>query len=311
MNILIAGGTGLIGQALTAELLSRGYKVTILTRNPQKQRALPPGVTLVAWDGKSPNGWGHLIESTDAIINLAGTSIAGENMFAIFTRRWNDDYKRDILESRLDAGQALTMAIQAAEQKPKVLLQASAVGYYGPRGAESVDEQTPPGHDYFMADVCQAWERSTHQIEELGVRQVIIRMGLVLATYGGILPMMLLPFRLFAGGVLGSGEQVISWIHINDIVRSICFLLEDETIRGVYNLTAPNPVTNAQFAKIAGNTLRRPSFLTVPSFALKLLLGEKAALILDGQHVLPEGLLAAGYDFQFTELEQALNHLLK
>jgi uncharacterized protein (TIGR01777 family) len=311
MNVLIAGGTGLIGQALTAELQARGYQVTILTRTPEKHVRRLPGATLVAWDGKSTNGWGHLVESADAIVNLTGASIGGENMFAIFTQRWSDAYKRLILESRLNAGQALTEAVRAAERKPKLLLQSSAVGYYGPLGDEPIDEEEPPGYDYFMSDVCQAWEGSTRQVEELGVRHVVMRTGLVMTTDGGILPMMLLPFRLFVGGVLGSGKQVISWIHIRDAVRAMCFLLEGESGNGAYNLTAPNPVNYAQFAKIAGKALRRPYIMPVPSFALRLILGEKAALVLDGQRVLPSRLIDAGFTFDFTDLEPALRDLLE
>jgi uncharacterized protein (TIGR01777 family) len=310
MNVLITGGTGLIGRVLAAELLAQGNQVTVLTRNPEKRSVLPPGINLVAWDGKSPDGWGHLVESTDVIINLAGASIAGENLPAIVAQRWSDENKRLILESRLNAGQALTMAIQAAEHKPKVLVQASAVGVYGPHGAESLDEETPPGRDYFLAAVCKAWEDSTRHIEELGVRRVIIRTGLVMTTGGGILPMMLLPFRLFAGGVLGSGEQVISWVYIRDVVEAILFLLEDVGSEGAYNLTAPNPVTYEEFANIAGKLMRRPAFLPVPSFALRFILGEKATLVLDGQRVLPKRLLAAGYDFHFEEMDLALRHLL-
>lgn len=310
MNVLMTGGTGLIGRALVTTLLARGHQVTILTRNPEKHGVVVPGATLVAWDGKSSQGWGHLMESTDAVINLAGASIAGENMLAIFSRRWSDAYKKRIRQSREDGGRALTAAIQAAANKPSVLVQASAVGYYGPQGAEPVDENTPPGDD-FMADVCQAWAASTESVVAMGVRRVIIRSGLVMSQEGGILPMMLLPFRLFVGGPLGGGQQAVSWIHIRDQAEAICFLVEKETAEGAYNLTAPNPVTNAQFGKIAGKLLRRPSFLPVPSFALKLLLGEKAALIVEGQHVLPRRLLEEGYRFNFSELEPALLDLLK
>jgi uncharacterized protein (TIGR01777 family) len=308
MNVLVTGGTGLVGRALVKELLARGHQVTILSRNPEKHRQAVPGASLAAWDGRSSQGWGDLVEEADAVINLAGASIAGENIFAIFGQRWNDAYKQRVRRSREEGGRALTEAIQAAARKPRLLLQASAVGYYGPRGAESVDEATPSGHD-FMAEVCRAWETSTQQVTTLGVRHVVIRSGLVMSREGGILPMMLLPFRMFVGGPLAGGQQVVSWIHIRDQVEAICFLVESETAEGVYNLTAPIPVTNAQFAKIAGKVLRRPAFFPVPSFALKMLLGEKATLVIEGQRVLPNRLIAEGYQFHFSELEEALRDL--
>ncbi len=310
MKVLMSGGTGLVGQALTEELLARGNQVTILTRNPEKRGDLPPSATLVAWDSESPEGWGELVASTDAVVNLAGASIAGKDTLAILTQRWNDEYKRLILESRVDAGRAMTMAIQAAEHKPKVLVQASAMGYYGPQESEAVDEDAPPGDD-FMAEVCQAWEGSTRPVEELGVRRVILRSGLVMSTAGGILPIMLLPFRLFVGGPLAGGQQHVSWIHIRDQVEAICFLLENETAQGPYNMTTPNPLTSAQFGKIAGKVLRRPSIFPVPKFALKLVLGEKADLVVNGQRVLPKRLLAAGYEFKFPEMESALRDLVQ
>jgi len=300
----------MMGQALVKELLTRGHQVTILTRNPEKGKSIAPGATLVAWDGKSSDGWGHLIETTDAVIHLAGESIAGENIVAIFTRRWSEENKRRIRQSRVNGGRALTAAIQAASHKPRVLVQASAVGYYGHRGTEPVDENTPAGDD-FMADVCQAWEASTLPVAAMGVRHVIIRSGLVMCREGGIMPIMLLPFRLFAGGPLAGGGQYVPWIHIRDQVEAICFLMEKEEAGGVYNLAAPNPVTNAQFAKIAGRVLHRPAFFPVPRFMLKMVLGEKAALVVTGQNILSNRLVEAGYNFHFTELEPALTELLR
>ena len=309
MKILITGGTGLIGQALTKELLAKGHQVTILSRNPQKYQADMPDVAFVAWNGRTPEGWGHLIEETDAVVNLAGASIAGEGLGGILTQRWSDDVKQRIRQSRTDAGQAITKAIEAAENKPSVLIQSSAVGYYGPRGGEAVAENAAPGDD-FLARVCVAWEESTQAVEAMGMRRVIIRTGLVLTEEGGILPMMLLPFRLFVGGPIGSGRQGIPWIHIRDEVNAIVYLLENEAAGGAYNLTAPNPVNSKQFGKAAGKVLGRPSFFPTPAFALKLALGEKAALVLDGQRAVPTRLQEAGYGFAFSELEPALRDLL-
>lgn len=309
MHILIAGGTGLIGQALIRQLLLQGHEVTILSRNPQKLEAEMPGVSLLKWDGRSSKGWGHIIEETDAVINLAGASIAGEGLLNIVTQRWNRENKRRIQQSRVNAGQAIVQAIEAADNKPQVLVQASAVGYYGPRDSEDVAEGSPPGTDY-LAQVCVDWENCTKAVEEMGVRRVVIRTGLILTEDGGILPIMLLPFRLFVGGPVGSGKQGVSWIHMQDEVQAIIYLIENETAQGVYNLTAPKPVTYAEFGKTAGKVMKRPSFIPVPSFALKMVLGEKSMLVLDGQRVVPSRLLEAGFNFRFAELQPALQNLL-
>lgn len=305
MNILLTGGTGLIGLALTAELVVKGHHVTILSRSPKAHREEMPGVEMVEWDGRTAEGWGHLIETSDAVVNLAGASIAGAGLVNIFTQHWNEARKQRIRQSRRYVGQAVVQAVEAAKNKPRVLVQASAVGYYGPRSSEDVAEDSPPGDD-FLAQVCVDWEDSTRAVEAMGVRRVIIRTGLVLSDEGGILPVMLLPFRLFVGGPIGSGRQAIPWIHIQDEVKAIVFLLENEAAQGAYNLSAPNPVTNAQFGKIAGKVLRRPSLIPVPSLALKLLLGEKATLVLDGQRAVPSKLTEAGYGFTYVELESAL-----
>jgi uncharacterized protein (TIGR01777 family) len=310
MNVLITGGTGLIGHVLTESLLADGHRVTVLTRNPQKAKnILPSDVIPLQWDGRSPEGWGHIIGETDAIVNLAGESIAGDSMIAILTRRWTDVQKERIKQSRLDVGKALVSAIQGAKKKPDVFIQASAVGYYGPHGDEALTESAPGGTD-FLAKVCQAWEASTSEVEKLGVRRVVIRSGLVLSTKGGILPIMLLPFRLFVGGPLGSGKQIIPWIHILDQVNAIRFLLENQSAQGAFNLSAPNPVNSARFGRIAGRVLRRPNWFTTPGFALKLALGEKASLVLGGQQAVPQKLLKAGYEIKFKNLEPALQDLL-
>jgi len=311
MNILITGGTGLIGQGLSAALIEAGHHITVLTRNPKKgMLVIPSSVTLIKWDGYSTDGWSHLIEETDAVINLAGQSIAGESLPFFLTRRWSEEQKNRIKQSRVDAGQVLVTAIEMAEKKPSVLIQSSAVGYYGLRDDEDIPESTPAGRD-FLAEVCQVWEDSTLKVEQMGVRRVVIRSGLVFAPKGGILPIMLLPFRLFVGGPLGSGTQAVSWIHIQDQVDAIRFLVENRGAQGAYNLSAPNPVSNAEFGRITGRVLRRPYWIPVPGFALKLVLGEKASLVLDGQRAVPQRLLEAGYKFRFETLEPTLQDLLK
>ncbi len=309
MRILMSGGTGFIGRALTKELLARGHQVTILSRNPQKHQVTMPDAQLVQWDGRTLEGWGHLMEDSDAVINLAGASIAGDGLVNIFTQPWNEENKQRIRQSRLYAGQALVQAMEAAANKPRVLLQSSAVGYYGPHGDDALSEDNPAGND-FLAQVCQEWESSTQPVEEMGVRRVVFRSGLVMSPEGGILPMMLLPFRLFVGGPLGHGRQAVPWIHMQDEVQALIYLMENEAAQGVYNLSAPNPVNYAQFSKVAGKVMKRPSFFPVPGFVLKLVLGKKSTLVLDGQRAVPTRLLKAGYKFTYAHLESALRNLL-
>lgn len=310
MRIIITGGTGLIGRALAKNLTAAKHEVILLTRDPQWVVGMPEAARIVRWDGKTAQGWGELADGAGAIINLAGQSIAGESLSDIFFTRWSKTYKASILNSRLNAGKAVTEAITAAKNKPALLLQASAVGFYGPRAAEPVDESTPAGSD-FLAQVCQQWEQSTQSVESLGVRRVILRTGLVLAPKGGILPIMALPFRLFAGGPIGSGKQYIPWIHLQDEIGAIEFLLKHPQASGAYNLTAPQPLTNAEFGRALGRVLFRPAFIPTPAFALKLVLGEKATLVLDGQNAIPRRLLAEGYQFKFTDAHSALQDLLK
>ncbi len=310
MNILITGGTGLIGNALSAALLADGHQVSVLTRNPDRARnALPSDVLPLKWQNTDIEALSRLIEENDAVINLAGESIAGENLLGILTKRWTKEGKKRIQQSRVDMGETLVKAIDMAAKKPRVFIQASAVGYYGMTGDEPINENKPKGDD-FLAETCAIWEDSTAMLDEMGIHRIIIRTGLVLAAKGGILPIMLLPFRLFAGGKLGSGEQYVPWIHLEDEVNAICFLLNAEDARGAYNLSAPTPVKQRELAKIAGRILRRPSFIPMPGFILKLVLGEKSTLVLDGQHAIPENLETEGFTFKFTDFETALADLI-
>ncbi|MCJ7714930.1 MAG: TIGR01777 family oxidoreductase, partial [Anaerolineales bacterium] len=236
---------------------------------------------------------------------LAGTNIAGSNPLQM---RWTPNRKKQILTSRVIAGEKLTAAIQLAVVKPEVLIQASAVGYYGHTGSDPVDETNFPGAD-FLADVCQQWEDSTSPVESLGVRRVITRIGLVLSPEGGLLPLLSLPFRIYLGGKIGSGKQGMSWVHIHDVVNSIQFLVENLQAQGAYNLTAPNPVINQQFAQSLGKSLRKPAWFPVPEFILKFALGESATLALDGRQVFPKRLLEAGYQFEYSSLQPALDNI--
>ncbi len=301
MSVIILGGSGLIGRALAASLATDGYDVVILSRNPQRVPALPSGIRAEQWDGCSAEGWGFLANGAEAIVNLAGENLAAG--------RWAAERKRQILASRLNPGQAVVQAVQTTTRKPAVLIQASAVGYYGPRGDQELAEDAPPGQD-FAAQVVREWEASTAPVEALGVRRVLIRSGVVLSAKGGALPRMLMPFRLFAGGRLGSGRQWLSWIHIADEVDAIRFLIQNRAARGVFNLTAPNPVMNAEFSRIVGRILGRPAWLPTPALALRLVFGEMATVLLDGQRAIPQHLLHMGFAFRFPGLEAALRNLL-
>jgi uncharacterized protein (TIGR01777 family) len=310
MRAIITGGTGLIGRALARELSQSGYEVILLSRNPEKATGLPSNTRVIYWDGRTANSWGELVEGAEAIVNLAGESLAGESLLALILNRWSARRKSSILESRLNAGRAVVQAVQLARQKPKVVIQASAVGYYGSRGEEELTELSEPAHD-FLARVCSEWEVSTAQVEQLGVRRVVIRTGgVALSTEGGAFPFMLLPFRLFAGGPLGNGNQWFSWIHIADEARAIRFLIENSNATGAFNLCSPNPIRNGEFSHILGKVLRRPSFLPVPGFALQLAFGEKAGLLTGSQKQFPKRLLELGFTFQYPDAESALRDLL-
>lgn len=306
MRVLIAGGSGLIGRELADRLASSGYEVFVLSRSPQRVGALPKGVQAVGWDGKTSHGWGYLADGAGAIINLAGENIAGDGFFP---QRWTEERKQSIRDSRLQAGQAIVEAIRSASQKPAVLIQSSAIGFYGPRGAEELDENSPAGQDY-MAGVCLDWERSTQAVEAMGTRRVVIRTGVVLSKRGGAFPRLVLPFKFFIGGPMGNGQQVLSWIHIQDLVSAIQFLMENPNAQGVFNLTAPAPVTNAEFSRLVGKVMGRPSFVPVPAFAMRLMFGEVSTVVLDGQRVLPKRLQALGFEFRFPQAESAIRDLL-
>jgi len=274
-----------------------------LSRNPKRGgESLPPQVKIVNWDARTAEGWADLADGAYAIINLAGENIG--------SGRWTERKKRMILESRLTAGKAVIEAVEKLENKPKVVIQASGIGYYGDRGDEVLDEFSSPDSG-FLTEVAKRWEESTKKVESFGVRHVIIRTGVVLGAGGGFLSRVLLPFRLFVGGRLGSGKQWIPWIHIDDEVGVIVFLMEKEKLQGVFNLTAPNPLTSEEFFRFLGKAMRRPSWLPVPNFVLRLLLGEMAQeLILSGQRAMPKRLLDSGYDFLYPYAESALRQIL-
>jgi hypothetical protein len=307
MRAIITGGTGLIGSALAENLTKDGHEVTVLTRNPQKASHLPENVKAVAWDGQSAQGWGHLADEADAIINLAGENISGEGMFP---SRWTPERKQRIIDSRVNAGKAVMEALQGAKKKPQVLVQASAMGYYPPSDEQRYTEEDAPGND-FQADVLIKYEASTQAAEALGIRRVILRSGIVLSNRGGAFIPQVLPFKMLVGGPLGNGKQGYSWIHIADEVAAIRFLIENKDASGAFNLTSPYPLSNGEFGKVIGKVMGRPSFFPVPAFALKLVFGEVSSILLQGRYVLPKRLQEMGFKFNFPDAESAVADLLK
>jgi hypothetical protein len=308
MRVVITGGTGLIGRALSANPAADGHEVIVLSRFPERAPDLATVAQLVRWDGSTAEGWAHLADGADAIVNLAGANLAGPGFFP---SRWTEKRKQEIRESRIRVGQAVTEAVAPVSQRPEVVIQVSGVGYYGPHGDETLDEDTLPGTDLMAHLAHEEWEPSTKAVEELGVRRVIVRSGGVLDAKRGALPRLVLPFRLFAGGPIGSGRQWLSWIHREDEVRAIRFLIENQEARGPFNLCTPNPVTYGQLARALGRVMGRPSWIPLPGFAMKLAFGEVSSVLLEGQRVLPRRLQEAGFEFRFPEIEGALRDLLK
>jgi uncharacterized protein (TIGR01777 family) len=300
MKIVIAGGSGFLGRALTAALRGGGHDVVVLTRAGRAPSA--GAARAVAW---SPDGaagpWSSEISGADAVINLAGESIAG--------RRWSAAHKTLIQESRVSATRSLVAAMRTAAAPPAVFVSGSAVGYYGPRGDEPVTEADPAGSD-FLARVCVQWEEEALRAGGAQTRVVLIRTGLVLARGGGALPEMLPPFRFGAGGPVGSGRQYWPWIHRDDWVGLVLWAAAHHAVSGAVNATAPNPVTNREFAASLGRALHRPSFMPAPGFALRLLLGEMAdALLLSGQRAVPAVAQRLGFTFTFANVDAALNDI--
>ncbi len=302
MRVIITGGSGFIGRALGANLASDGHEVIALSRTPGAVRGLPRGMRATGWDVHSGEGWSDLADGAQAIVNLAGENLSHWP--------WTAERKRRFLESRMGAGRAVADAVHRARIKPRVVVQASGVGYYGPRGGEEIPESTAPGAD-FLARLAVDWEASSAEVETRGVRRAIIRTGLPLGLHGGAFPLMRLPFLFFAGGPLGSGSQGLPWIHLEDEVRAIRFLIERPDARGAFNLAAPQPVTNRQFARTLGKVMRRPSIVPAPAFAMRLALGETASVLLTGQRAIPARLAEMGFAFKFVELEDALRDVLK
>lgn len=297
MRVVIAGGSGFIGKALTETFLQAGHEVYILTR---KHKENSKNLTYVQWltDGSMPE---KQLDNIDAFINLAGESIADG--------RWTNERKKRILDSRIKATQESIQLMKRLQPRPRVFINASAIGYYGSSLSETFTENSTSSEENFLTTVAQKWEEEARLAEELGIRTVMARIGLVLDKTEGALPKMVLPYKMFAGGSLGSGEQWYSWIHINDLASLFLFATENANISGALNITAPTPLRMKDFGKELGKALHRPHFLPAPSFALKILLGEMSILLLEGQKVIPQKALNHGFQFKYDKLEVALSEI--
>ena len=300
MKVVIAGGSGFIGSMLVRRLCDRHDSVTVLSRKPAPSRGTS-SMKWQAWQPGVPGEWETEIDGADGVINLAGEGIA--------EKRWTERQKELIRSSRIDTTWAIVAAIAKAKAKPKFLINASAVGYYGPHGDEMLTEKNGPGTNY-LAQVCVSWEKEASKAQEHGVRVLLLRTGIVLGKGKGALAKMVKPFRFFVGGPLGSGQQWMPWIHIEDEIGLILFLMENENSRGPFNATAPNPVTMEEFCKALGKVLKRPSWASVPASVLTLALGEMADMLLTGQRALPETAQKLGYKFKHSTITQALESLV-
>ena len=303
MKIVIAGGTGFLGSPLAEMYAEEGHDVRVLTRGlmPGDTRHDPgtgvPGVTRVGWkaDGKS-GAWASALEDADGLINLAGESIAG--------KRWTPQRKAQLHDSRILATRSLAVAVKAASRPPVVFISGSAVGYYGASGEDLKTETSPAGSD-FLAQLCEEWEREARAAARPEVRLVLLRTGIVIERSGGALIEMMRPFRFFVGGRIGSGRQFVSWIHRLDWIEMVRWLVQTASVSGAVNATAPNPVTNREFARKLGRAMRRPSVVPAPAFALRLVLGPMAESILTGQRVVPAIAQKHGYHFRYPDIDQA------
>jgi uncharacterized protein (TIGR01777 family) len=299
MKVLLAGGTGFMGRHLIKSLIADNHQVWVLSRNPNKMIA---DVQIVAWDGKTTDGWGHLVNEMDAVVNLCGLSTSNWP--------WTERKKERFRTSRVQPGLALASAIREASQRPGVFIQISGINHYGLRGEDIADESTPPADDY-LAQLTVAWEDATKSVEEVGVRRVVCRTAVVLARDAILLWLMALPVRLFVGGRFGSGEQALPWIHIDDQIGAIRFLMENPAAKGPFNLIAPQTTSNAEFMRTLAKVLQRPYWFHIPAFLLRLALGEMSVMILEGRFSKPERLFEMGYNMHFSNLEEALRDIFK
>lgn len=301
-KVIVTGATGLVGTALCKTLVKNNYEVVVFTRDVNKGRSELTFVnTFVKWDYRKPHEWMNAIDGSFAVVHLAGANL--------FAKRWNDKYKKLILESREVSTRNIVHAIAEANNKPSVLISSSAVGIYGSRGDELLTESTSLGSD-FLSSVCKAWEYEASKVEDYGIRRVSIRTGVIINKHEGALKEMLLPFKLFVGGPLGSGNQWFSWIHLEDIINIYVYSLEKD-LSGPVNGSSPNPVRMKEMARELGKTLSRPSIFKVPEFAIRLAVGESASSVTGSLRVIPEKLNQSGFSFQYPNLKGALINILK
>lgn len=296
MNILVAGGSGFLGTALTKSFLADGHKVFILTRSVKKIN----NVESIMWDGKTLKGWSERLNEMDVVIHLTGKSLS--------TFPWTSSTKKSFLDSRLTPGLLLASAIQASVKRPSIFVQSSGINYYGLSGSLA-DESTPPAND-FLAQLAVQWENATKSLDDLGVRRIVIRSAPVLGKDAALLNLMTLPIKLFFGGKFGSGKQAMPWIHIKDWVGAVRFLIANENARGAYNFIAPAQTSNAEFNQTIAQVLNRPYWFHIPEFLLRNILGEMSVMILDGRFSQPKRLIESGYQFQFPSLKEAIEDLL-
>lgn len=326
-RVVVTGATGMIGRALCRELGARGYQVVAFSRDPERaRRAVPGAAEYVAWQPAESGAWASAIDGAYGVIHLAGASLFG--------KRWSESYKREIIASREIGTRGLVNAMARAQARPKAFVSMSAVGYYGPRGGEPIDERAPVGRD-FLARVCEIWEREGAKAADLGIRTVLFRSGvvlggdermslpidlghfaldrpgLILKTEEGAFPLLVMPFYFFAGGPILPGTQYLAWVHVEDAVGLLLMALEDERVSGPLNATAPNPEPNREVARTIGRVMGRPAWMPVPGFALKLMLGEMADMITTGQRVIPRKALDLGFQFKFPTIERAIKAILK
>ncbi|GMU87743.1 MAG: NAD-dependent nucleoside-diphosphate sugar epimerase [Ignavibacteriales bacterium] len=301
-KIVITGGTGLIGGILLRMLHERGDQVYLFSRNPDAAKGKTPGASgYLKWRGNDAD-YSSDLEGMDAVIHLAGANVAGQ--------KWNSAYKKEIYDSRIGSTRALIEAMKKLKIKPEVFVSSSAVGYYGDAGEEELTEDAKPANN-FLADVCLQWEKEAQKAEEAGVRPVQIRTGVVLSPQDGALKKLLLPFKLFVGGPLGSGRQWFPWIHADDIAAMYIYAIDNTNMRGPFNGAAPQPLRMHEFSKALGKVMKRPSLFPVPEFVLRLILGEGAGVALASQKVVPKAIADAGYIFRFPEIKDALQNLLE
>jgi uncharacterized protein len=301
-RIVITGGSGFIGRRLCEELLARGDRVTVLTRNVKKARAgLPAAVRAAGWDPEKEGPWFEELAGVDGVIHLAGEPVA---------QRWTGEVRRRIEASRIASTRLVVEAIGKAKRRPSVLVSASATGFYGPQPPDrTVDEDSPPGQG-FLADLCKRWEEAARAVEAHGVRAAQVRIGVVLGEGGGALEKMMLPFKLFAGGPVGDGTQIVSWVHRDDVVGILLLALDDATVKGPINAVSPNAVTSKELARAIGAVMGRSSWLPVPAFAVELAMGEAAEILTTGQRVAPRRAVELGYPFHAARLMPALESIL-